>query len=323
MHSVPTAGTNAIVQGVGAGVVSEAKDRPSVARLGEGAVQVGDAATDYKCPHCLRDFSLVPKESRNGSMAKHIKKFCPAARGVADGEAVNSIHSHFEFDVPIVRPILILSPLSGAAEGAARSLITAGNPRLKGKELVASPATDIIRVPLSKGSAEGSAEVLGDALRPEKEGPKKKKLCSRPTADGKGGRSDEVEDTDSGIECKENYIKRGMTQWKHNTEKWWLEARYKNTGNWYLCRIVDQIASTRGPRYTISWKDGDKKDTTKKLKDLRKPEATVASGWDCKDGKYKKCNYSGTDCREVRWMLLWYCHAVLCVMMICRVICYN
>lgn len=105
-------------------------------------------------------------------MANHIKYFCPAARGVADGEAVNSlnIHTHLEFDVPIVRPILILCPLSGAGEGPARSSITAGKPRLKGKEHVASPATD-------GAVSKRSAEVLGYALGPEKDGPKKKKQC--------------------------------------------------------------------------------------------------------------------------------------------------
>ncbi len=215
-----------------------------------------------------------------------------------------------------MRPILILCPLSGAGEGPARSSITAGKPRLKGKEHVASPATD-------GAVSKRSAEVLGHA--PEKEGPKKKKQCRQPTAAGKGGKSDEVEDPDSGIE---NYIKRGMTQWKHNTEKWWLEARYKNTGKWYLCRIVDQIASTWGPRYTISWKDGDKKDTTKKLKDLRKPEATVGVQMNeeatrkggstqvnghttfqkicqaCKSGKWAQGHHTVSKCRrsQVHWI---------------------
>ncbi len=88
MHSVPTAGTNAIVQGVGAGGFLTA---PPVARLGEGEVQVGDAATEYKCPNCSRDFSQIEKQSRNGIMANHMKHGCKA-RGVADGEAVNSLN---------------------------------------------------------------------------------------------------------------------------------------------------------------------------------------------------------------------------------------
>ncbi len=45
--------------------------------------------------------------------------------------------------------------------------------------------------------------------------------------------------------------------------------------------------------------------------------------WDCKDGKYMKRRNSRSQCREVRCILLSYCHAVLCVMMICCVMCYN
>ena len=46
--------------------------------------------------------------------------------------------------------------------------------------------------------------------------------------------------------------------------------------------------------------------------------------WDCKRGDYRKSHYSRKQCREVRWILLSYCdYALLCVVRIFCVICYN
>ena len=100
-----------------------------------------------------------------------MKHFCKA-RGVADGEAVNSlnIHTHFEFDVPIVSPILIPSQLSGAVEGPAISSIAADKSRLNAKEHLVSPAA----AGAVNGTERDTEEVNG---RPENEGPKKKKQC--------------------------------------------------------------------------------------------------------------------------------------------------
>ena len=44
---------------------------------------------------------------------------------------------------------------------------------------------------------------------------------------------------------------------------------------------------------------------------------------ECKSGKYMKSHCAFTQCRKVRWILLSCCDAVLCVLLICCVICYN
>ncbi len=74
----------------------------------------------------------------------------------------------------------------------------------------------------------------------------------------------------------------------------------------------------RGAPYKLGKVNGKRPHEEEDAEDMRE-----TCCWDCKEGKYMKCRYSRSQCREVRWILLSYCHAVLCVMMICCVICYN
>jgi hypothetical protein len=89
---------------------------------------------DYKCPHCSLDFSSMHPKAKHGCMARHLKK-CAAEHSV-EGGAVNPLTFHTNSDVTI----LILSQLSGAGEGAARSSIAASKVSLnKGNEHVVTP----------------------------------------------------------------------------------------------------------------------------------------------------------------------------------------
>jgi hypothetical protein len=74
----------------------------------------------------------------------------------------------------------------------------------------------------------------------------------------------------------------------------------------------------RGAPYKLAKVNGKRPREGEDAEDMRE-----TCCWDCKCGKHKKRRYSRSQCREVRWILLSYCHALLCVMMICCVSCYN
>jgi len=84
-----------------------------------------------------------------------------------------------------------------------------------------------------------------------------------------------------------------------------------------LARIKG-VRDERGAPYKLGKVTGKRPREGVDAEDMRETRC-----WDCKGGKYKQRRYSRRLCREVRWILLSYCHAVLCVMMICCVICYN
>jgi hypothetical protein len=58
-------------------------------QLPAARTHVGNAATDYKCPYCSRDFSQMAKQARSGVLANHIKNVCAAARGRVGGSSAS------------------------------------------------------------------------------------------------------------------------------------------------------------------------------------------------------------------------------------------